>query len=250
MPVAATRRLCLLLALLLAGLAAPAARPAAAQPGSARPSRALRFRHLSATEGLANNHVEAVAFDRQGFAWIGTWDGLSRYDGHAATTYRNNPQDPASLSSNVISAILEDRQGALWVATRDAGLNRFDPATGGFARFLDQGAGNHAIHSLAQDAAGALWLGRENGGLTRFDPATGQATFFQPAGQEPSGRQPAMHGPVWDLWTDPAGAVWLAGGAVARFDPASATLTVYGIGEKTEATLEPRAADQPPGPPG
>ena len=55
--------------------------------------------------------------DSRGFMWFGTQDGLNRYDGYTFVVYKNDPNDPGSLSSNFLQDLMEDDEGYLWVAT-------------------------------------------------------------------------------------------------------------------------------------
>ncbi len=73
--------------------------------------------------------------DSNGFLWIGTIDGLNRFDGKSVKIYRHNPADDASISDNFIHGILEDEMGMLWIGTRDGGINKFNPKTETFSRF-------------------------------------------------------------------------------------------------------------------
>src|SRR5271154_3877008 len=82
----------------------------------------LRFTHVSGEQGLSNSTVEAICQDSRGFMWIGTRDGLNRYDGHQMVVYRNDPADSNSLSDSYIRCIYEDKDQQLWVGTVN-GLN-------------------------------------------------------------------------------------------------------------------------------
>ncbi|NTV90098.1 MAG: hypothetical protein HGA22_07020 [Clostridiales bacterium] len=80
--------------------------------------------------------VNCLTQDRQGFLWLGTQDGLNRYDGYHFTVYKPEPQNANSLSEAWITALYEDRDGYLWVGTSQGGLNKFDQHTGKFTRYL------------------------------------------------------------------------------------------------------------------
>ena len=56
--------------------------------------------------------LEQLGFDR---VWIGTEDGLNRYDGYTFTVYRHDPDDPGSLSNDFVSVIYRDRSDVLWI---------------------------------------------------------------------------------------------------------------------------------------
>ena len=93
----------------------------------------LRFTHLSGEQGLSNTTIEAICQDSRGFMWIGTRDGLNRYDGHTIVVFRSDPGDSGTLSDSYIRCIYEDRKHALWAGTVN-GLNLYDPAHGRFTR--------------------------------------------------------------------------------------------------------------------
>jgi ligand-binding sensor domain-containing protein len=77
----------------------------------------VRFFHLSQEDGLSQNAGLAFLQDSRGFLWIGTQDGLNRYDGHTFTVYKNDPDNPTSLSYNSINALMEDQNGQIWIST-------------------------------------------------------------------------------------------------------------------------------------
>src|SRR5512133_1080149 len=80
---------------------------------------------FSVRNGLSQSQVNCVMQDSYGFLWVGTQDGLNRYDGIRFTHYHYLPFDTLSISNNYIRWISEDTAGNLWIAT-DNGLNRFN----------------------------------------------------------------------------------------------------------------------------
>jgi ligand-binding sensor domain-containing protein len=86
--------------------------------------KAIQFAYMSIDDGLSSNTVYSVWQDHYGFLWIGTMDGLNRYDGYEIKVYRHDPIDPDTLSSSAIYAIYEDSQNTLWVGTSDIGFLR------------------------------------------------------------------------------------------------------------------------------
>ncbi|WP_168196298.1 hybrid sensor histidine kinase/response regulator [Echinicola soli] len=93
--------------------------------------------YLGIESGLSNNAVTAIYQDKKGFVWIGTYDGLNRYDGYDFLVFRNQPRDSSSLVHNRIVSIY-GHQNEVWVGTK-RGLSVYDYHTGKFeARyFLD-----------------------------------------------------------------------------------------------------------------
>ena len=86
-------------------------------------SPVLYFRNLNTGNGLSHNNVNCILQDQRGFLWIGTDDGLNRYDGRRFQTFRHDP-DTISVSGNIIKDLLEDKDGVIWIATADGGILR------------------------------------------------------------------------------------------------------------------------------
>ncbi|MCR9098322.1 MAG: response regulator [bacterium] len=112
--------------------------------------------------------------DSKGFIWVGTIDGLNRYDGYQFHVYHTNYLDTASLSENFITSLHESAGGDIWVGTRN-GINLYDPATDGFRRF--QHSATHKatlpdnyIRDIFEDGAGQLWVATFKG-IARYDKA-------------------------------------------------------------------------------
>ena len=162
----------------------PAALVAALLTGTASQLNAdtsgtIRFQRLTSEDGLPQSAVHAVAQDSAGFMWLGTQEGLVRYNGYTFTTFEHDPQDPTSLGSGWIWSLLEDRQGDLWIGTDGGGLHRFDEADGSFERVMlapadpDAGTGDR-VRVIFEDVEGQLWIGTDDGlvrlGRDRTDP--------------------------------------------------------------------------------
>lgn len=144
------------------------------QNGSAQ-NESLRFESIGFDQGLANI-TTSVFQDSKGYIWIGTDDGLNKYDGYSFTKYRFDPLDSNSLSQNWIYTIWEDKQGNIWVGTED-GLCKFDRVTEKFTRYkpLPNASFNDPnICAINEDNSGWMWVGNTSGGLCRFNRKTGK----------------------------------------------------------------------------
>jgi signal transduction histidine kinase/ligand-binding sensor domain-containing protein len=84
------------------------------------PAQQLAIRNYGPAEGLANSRVNCVGQDSKGYLWIGTWEGLSRFDGYRFTNY--GVAD--GLGSVFVNCVATDRRGRLWVGTNGGGLAR------------------------------------------------------------------------------------------------------------------------------
>ncbi|HEY4061734.1 MAG TPA: two-component regulator propeller domain-containing protein [Puia sp.] len=143
----------------------------------------LHFTHLSGEQGLSNSTIEAIFQDSRGFIWIGTRDGLNRYDGHDIVVYRNDPADSSSLSNSYIKCIYEDQEHHLWVGTIN-GLNRLNQEKNNFVRYQHEDADIHSLSdngvtSLLEDRNGHLWVATTGGGLNRLDKTTDRFFHFR-----------------------------------------------------------------------
>jgi ligand-binding sensor domain-containing protein/signal transduction histidine kinase len=137
----------------------------------------LRFLHFGSEEGLSQSSAQVVLQDNLGFLWIGTQDGLNRFDGYSFKVFQPNPNDADALSSGEILSMFKGANGTLWIGT-DTGLNRFDPISGKFKHWVHDGQNptslaNNVVQAIYQDPQGALWIGTQ-GGLDQFDLATNQ----------------------------------------------------------------------------
>lgn len=117
---------------------------------------------FTALNGLTQTHVTAVYQDSLGFLWVGTQDGLNKYDGYSFQHYRNQMHDSNSISNNYISSIAEDSDGNLWIGT-NRGLNRLDRKTGTFSVYLPPeseipGLGEPIVYSVCIDRTDNVWF--------------------------------------------------------------------------------------------
>jgi signal transduction histidine kinase/ligand-binding sensor domain-containing protein/DNA-binding NarL/FixJ family response regulator len=117
-------------------------------------------------DGLPQNSVVTILRSRDGYLWLGTQDGLVRFDGVRFTTFdtHNSP----GLGHNYILCLLEDRDGSLWIGTSGGGLTRY--RDGRFTSFTEkEGLPASQVKSLMQDRLGRLWVGTIGGGLARLE---------------------------------------------------------------------------------
>ncbi|MPR36219.1 ligand-binding sensor domain-containing protein [Salmonirosea aquatica] len=148
-----------------------------AQPPVPAPS--LWFQHLTLRQGLAANFTTSITQDNLGFIWIGTVNGLTRFDGRNCRTFTRQSGDSASLSHRVIRSVFTSKKGTLWVGA-EQGLNRYDPINQKFRRYSFEGfgVGSNFIRNITENHDGILWCGTK-AGLLRFDPVAGKARLLR-----------------------------------------------------------------------
>ena len=115
--------------------------------------------------GLPNNLIQNIFQDSRGWMWIGTSQGLSRFDGYEFRNFLTNPLDSTSLMGNLIRVIREDRHGNLLVGTENGGLNVFNRLTETFSHPLNKQSnlnfGEISVNDIEEDQKGNLWLGTD-----------------------------------------------------------------------------------------
>src|SRR4029453_11250477 len=142
------------------------------------PLQPFQVSHLEVEPGLSHNWVLSLAKDPRGFLWVGTQNGLNRFDGAALKVYRHAPSDPRSLPSSVVGALYVDRRGRLWAGSSwgHEGVALYDRARDDFTRF-PTGAQESCLRGadvrvMLEAPGGRLWVGTD-AGVCLLDPETG-----------------------------------------------------------------------------
>ena len=135
-------------------------------------SQDMSFERISVEEGLSQATVSCMLQDQKGFIWLGTQNGLNRFDGYSFKIYKHQPGNKNSLSGNYIKTILEDHRGNLWIGTLNSGLTRFNPSLMDFTVFRhnekdSKSLSNDKVYALIEDRTHNLWVGT-NDGLNRY----------------------------------------------------------------------------------
>ena len=182
----------------------------------------LKFDHITTKEGLSNNHILDIYQDRHGFVWIGTLDGLNRYNAYDFEIFRNDLSDSLSISGNIITSITEDSFGNLWVGTK-TGLNKYTYETRGFQRYYHDDNGintlsDNFVRDLYADANGILWIETSDGTLHKYDIVVDSLVKYKH-------RKPQMINSYFyhKIFEDNHGNLWLGGRnmGIFKFNKAS-----------------------------
>jgi len=193
-----------------------------------RPS--LNFEHFGTREGLSQINVNCIIQDSRGFMWIGTRNGLNRYDGYKFIVYRYDSKDEHSLSNNMVNDLVEDADGNVWAATAN-GLNRYDRKAGTFTRIVHDNHNNNSLSNnilsrLVFDNDGMLWIGTQNGGLDCYDLKTKRFTHHQHSN--------TVAGTISDnnvrtVYKDSHGHIWAgtSGGGLNLYDAQKKSFTAF-----------------------
>lgn len=199
-------------------------------------------------ESLSNNYITEILEDRQGYIWVATQYGLNRLDPKTGKFNRfvHNPNNPNSLSYDICRALYLDSEGDLWVGTgwpwedsKAGGLNRYNPQTGTFTRYLHDpnnpnSLSNNKVVEINEDSKGNFWVGTAGDGLHLMDKKTGR---FIRLTQKP-GKQNELSAPYvrpWFDWhtrfvfEDHQKKLWIGSwrGGIKYYDPATGSITHF-----------------------
>lgn len=166
--------------------------------------------HLTVDDGLSQNFISKIFQDSRGFIWIGTKDGLNRYDGKNFVVYRHDPYDFTSLSDNTVSTIFEDAENVLWIGTVYGGVNKFDRATERFTRYSvissnESSQREKHVISMSEGANNTLWICTTSG-VSKLDKNKGIIQRFPSPEEDPEN---LIGEKINQVYEDDNGVSWL-----------------------------------------
>ena len=132
-----------------------------------KPLHQMVHRTWQSEQGLPQNTILAIVQDRSGFLWLGTQDGLVRFDGFEFKVW--NRSTSPELTSNKISTLKVSSRGGLWVGTSE-GLYYFDD--GAFIAYNEEKSVTEGrVWDIVEDAQGFAWVAIDGGGLFKISPS-------------------------------------------------------------------------------
>lgn len=196
------------------------------------PSRAqsaeLRFKRFASEQRISQNNVRCMIQDNQGFIWLGTENGLVKYDSYKFTIYKPDARKPNSLSNKVINTLFQDSSNNIWIGTED-GLNRYDIKTEQFTVYRANATNpnsisDNMINDICRDRQGQLWIATGRG-LNRYNPTTQTFTHYF---NEPNNPTSLSNDAVSCVYEDRDDNIWLGTeNGLNRYDPKTKSFIVY-----------------------
>jgi diguanylate cyclase (GGDEF)-like protein len=180
-----------------------------ATPGFSSPP--MQFTRLSAEDGLSQGAVMAIREDSQGFLWLGTEDGLDRYDGYEVRHYVHDRRQQGSLPVNWISTLVQDAHGTLWIGMAGGAVVGRDPVTGALrplsAVVPDSGlTPDEQVRLLFIDHSGRMWIATRERGLVMVDFAQRRSRRFRSV---PGDTTTLSSDSIFAMTQDRAGRLWI-----------------------------------------
>ena len=185
------------------------------------------FDYLSITEGLPHNTVFCLTQDKQGFIWIGTKNGLVRFDGYECRVFRESSANAPDFKGKSIHSVLEDSKGNLWIGTQTEGINFRDVKTGIFRNLSEESLfkplAKKWIKHLFEDRQGRIWIGTIGAGVWCYDAQKQKITHFSKANSS------LQFDEVSAITQDISGRIWVAtsGKGIYQFDEKQQTFRQF-----------------------
>ena len=192
----------------------------------------LDSRIFTTEHGLSSTKVSCIVQDKRGFVWIGTEDGLNKFDGYGFTVYKRNSALRGSLVSNHITALYTDRNDNLWVGTIE-GLQYYDKSNDNFVSTAlnqpDYIVKQNQCNAIFQDRSGCLWFASSGLGVLRFDPKTSESVLFSPSHTHPG--QSLCSGHIRAIDEDADGNLWFGSqdNGLSVYNPVKKSFTNYSV---------------------
>lgn len=189
--------------------------------------RAAEF--YTTEHGLSSTKITSIVQDNKGFIWIGTEDGLNKFDGYHFTVYKQG-NDSVSLVSDHISALYHDSHQRLWVATID-GLHYYNPTTDNFRNVAlgqpDYLIKNNQCVSILEDRRGSLWFASAGLGVLEYWPDQDRSILHSPSHTQPDAT--LCSGYVRCMVEDQSGRIWFGSQdrGLSVYDPVNKTFRNY-----------------------
>jgi diguanylate cyclase (GGDEF)-like protein len=188
------------------------------------------FEHLARDNELPNSTAPtALAEDGEGFLWVGTQNGLARWDGYHFRSYKADPTIPGTLPDNVVKKLHTDSLGRLWIATNSGGLARYDRDRDRFETYAagPSGLSNASLRDVVDDGAGGVWVATDDG-LDHVRTDTGWIEHLRHDNANPASLPDNR---IRALFRDNEGTLWVGTAAgLVRREAHSNRFTVVSLG--------------------
>lgn len=190
----------------------------------------FHFRHYNIENGVSSNNISTLFQDQKGYIWIGTENGLNRFDGNQFTLYQKNNPLYSNFHANSTNTICETTDKELWLGT-DNGVFIYNQVKDTFTPFVKQTSDKTSITSwithIIQDKAGNIWIATHKQGIFLFNTQTDKLTQFE---------IPQNDNIVTRILNDEQNNIWLSGPyQLCKLNKVNNTFETYAIEEKTES---------------
>lgn len=135
------------------------------------------FKKFVDDNGTLSNIISCFLEDKEGFLWIGTANGLKRFDGDDFTIFKHEKDNPNSLSHSVVQSLCEDKLGRIWVGTGE-GIGYFDKKTNQFFNLKEFHKSDNICFNILCDESNNIWFSIRGKGIFRYSEKTKKLQNF------------------------------------------------------------------------
>lgn len=195
----------------------------------------FKVNNLSTDDGLPTDNILCTFQDSYGFLWMGSYEGLIRWDGYDYKRYGFVQSDSSSLSGNIVYTIHEDYKKRLWIGTID-GLNLYDRRKDEFIRCnIGKETTKIPVNDIQEDSQHRLWLGTSYG-LCKYDHDLSTADWYV---HDPKNKNSLSHDLIFSMSIDSDDNLWIGTfeGGVNKFTPRTRTFTHFLHEQSDPATI-------------
>jgi len=183
-----------------------------------------RYTHVEEYDNSLSDNVVWAIFEDEKDVWIGTGNGLDRFqiESREFKHYAFDPNNPNSINDNTIYAL--HKVGTyLWIGTSNGGLNRLNTKTNEVKHYLPNPKNQNSlphiyIRTITSDNKGNIWIGTRGGGICKFNPENENFTIYQ---HDEANQNSLSHNRINSIFIDSKENVWIgtSGGGLNKFDP-------------------------------
>ncbi|HYH55428.1 MAG TPA: two-component regulator propeller domain-containing protein, partial [Anseongella sp.] len=158
----------------------------------------MRLKQLGVNEGLSHSDVTSIVQDQEGYLWLGTNNGLNRYDGNKIRVFKSSPSDTSGLPESRISSLHADSRGLLWIGMRSKGLCVYNKRTETFRKVALPGIGPGKaafVSAIKEDGNGVIWAVVRGRGIFLLERDRGRINTIKHIGADQG--LPSVHSIVF-----------------------------------------------------
>ncbi len=198
-------------------------------------------KQYSIGEGLSSSVAYTIVQDPTGYIWVGTENGLNRFDGYEFKQFFADENNPYSLAANNAGNIAVDHNSQIWIGMWGSGLNVYNQDTGLFTHFRNNpddpaSISSNYVQVIYVDSKGRSWIGTRDGGLNLYNPNTRDFQHWQHNSAAPHS---ISHNRVWAITEAANGSLWIAtGNGLNNFFPEQGKFVSYQYDQKHPEGLD------------